>query len=220
MATRKTPDRTVRESIEINAGCRPDPANPHTWMPLFGDPPGTLGTRVMYGCLRPRFRNFTNSAAMFAAAKMTVGAPWGTPPWTLTAARAEVLLPPQADDRLSDPRALMEMVDDELPANATSLLAYLTFTFGTERLHVAWEEVRHFIKHYIVDAFGVATLLVQHAPHRAGSGNAPHVHALIAGPRRVTTLGLGEWVPQLAGDKAHALIRDAFLEFHPAWPAN
>jgi hypothetical protein len=192
MATRKTPDRTVRESIEINAGCRPDPANPHTWMPLFGDPPGTLGTRVMYGCLRPRFRNFTNSAAMFAAAKMTVGAPWGTPPWTLTAARAEVLLPPQADDRLSDPRALMEMV----------------------------EEVRHFIKHYIVDAFGVATLLVQHAPHRAGSGNTPHVHALIAGPRRVTTLGLGEWVPQLAGDKAHALIRDAFLEFHPAWPAN
>jgi hypothetical protein len=218
MPTRKTPARTVRESVEINAGCRPDPANPHTWMPLFGDPPGTAGPRVMYGCLRPRFRDFTNSAAMFAMAKMTVGAPGGTPPWTLTAARAEVLLPHRADDRLSDPRALMEMVDTELPANATSLLAYLTFTFETERLHTAWEEVRHFIKHHIVDAFDVATLLVQHAPHRAGSGNTPHVHALIAGPRRVTTLGLGKWVPQLAGDKAHALIRDAFLEFHAAWP--
>ena len=220
MGRRNTPSSSGRESVEINADCQPDPTNPHTWMPLFGDPPGASGPRVMYGCLRPQFRGATNSAAQFAAAKMTVGAPAGTPPWTLTAARAEVLLPPQADDRMSDARTLMETIDAELPANAKALLAYLTFTFKTERLHVAWEEVRYFIKRHIVDAFEVATLLIQHAPHRAGSANTPHVHALIAGPRRVTGLGLAEWVPQLAGDKAHALIRDAFLECHAAWPAG
>jgi len=216
MAGRKGPGRGSRQSVEINAGCQPDPANPHTWMPLFGDPPGTPGPRVMYGCLRPSFKSFRPTAAKFAAAKITVGAPAGTPPWTLTAARAEVLLPPRADDRLSDPRTLMEMVDAELPANAKALLAYLTFTFETERLHVAWEEVRRFLKRYIVDGFEVATLLIQHAPHRAASPKLPHLHALIAGPRRATSLGLGAFVPQLAGDKTHALIRDAFLECHAA----
>ena len=167
MAGRKAPGSNGRESVEINAGCQPDPANPHTWMPLFGDPPGT-GPKVMYGCLRPQFRGFTNSAAKFAATKMTVGAPAGTPPWTLTAARAEVLLPPQADDRMSDPRTLMETVDAELPANAKALLGYLTITFETNRLHAAWEEVRRFLRISVVDVFSTGALIIQHAPHRAG----------------------------------------------------
>jgi hypothetical protein len=204
-------------SVEINAGCRPDPANPHTWMPLFGDPSGTPGPRVMYGCLRPTFRDHTNGAAAFARTKLTVAAAVGTPPWTVTAARAEVLLPAQADDRFSDPRVLMEAIDAELPAQARSLLAYLTFTFETERLHTFWEEVRQFLKVHVVDAFQVAVLCIQHAPNRAGHAGVPHIHALIAGPRRVTSLGLAEWVPQLAGDKAHALIRDRFRDFHAAW---
>lgn len=201
-----------RADIEINAGCVPDPANPHTWMPLFGEPAGMPGTRVMYGCLRPAFRGASNSAAAFGMAKLMAGAPTDSPPWTITAARAEVLLPAHAVDSMSDPRTLMEMVDAELPAVGKALLAYLTFTFDTLRLHIAWEDVRRFIISTIVKPYAVPVLLIQHAPHRAGSTSTPHIHALVV-PRRVTPLGLSEWVTALIGDKAHALIRDAFVEF-------
>ena len=200
-------------SVEVNPNCLPDPANPHSWLVLTGDDADRDATRVMFGCLRPSFRGHRNSAAAFAAAKLTVGAPPGTPPWTLTAARAEVLLPPGADDRLSVPRILMETIDAELPVKAKALLAYLTFTFPTPRLHEQYELVRDFTRRFIVDAFEVAALLVQHAPHRAGSANPPHVHVLITGPRRLTPLGFGEWVTPLATDKAHALVGNAFREF-------
>ena len=201
----------VRTSVEVNAGCVPDAARPHTQLALIGDPPGTLGTRVMFGCLRPSVRGHVNSAAAFAAAKVTVAAPPGTPPWTLTAARAEVLLPPGADDRLAEPRVLMEEVDAALPHGGEALLTYLTFTFPCERLHHQWELVRSFIKDLIVKPFEVAVLLVQHAPHRAGFPTDPHVHAMF-GPRRLTSLGFAEWHPVLMGDKAHPLIRNAFVE--------
>lgn len=203
----------VTPSVEVNRDCVPDPANPHSWLVLIGDDADRDATRVMYGCLRPSFRGHRNSAAAFAAAKVTVGAPPDTPPWTLTAARAEVLLPPRADDRLSDPRVLMETIDAELPVKAKALLAYFTFTFPTTRLHEQYELVRDFTRKLIVDPFEVAALLVQHAPHRAGSASPPHVHVLIAGPRRLTPLGFGEWVMPLATDKAHALVGNAFSEF-------
>jgi len=200
-------------SVEVNPGCLPDPANPHSWLVLTGDDANRDATRVMYGCLRPNFRGHRNSAAAFAAAKLTVGAPPGTPPWTLTAARAEVLLPRGADDRLSDPRILMETVDAELPVKANALLAYLTFTFPTGRLHEQYELVRDFTRRLIVDPFEVAALLVQHAPHRAGFGGVPHVHLILAGPRRLTPLGFGEWVTPLATEKAHTLVGNAFRQF-------
>lgn len=219
MAAKKCAASSGRSSVEINAGCVPDPTNPHSWMPLFGEPPGTSGPRVMYGCLRPAFRGQTNSAAAFAMNKLMVGAPDDTPPWTLTAARAEVLLPSDADDRMGDAQMLMKLVDAELPAAGKALLAYLTFTFETARLHIAWEEVRRFIMMNVVGMYDVATLLVQHAPHRAASTNPSHVHALVV-PRRITPLGLAEWVPQLIGDKTHALIRDAFYEFHAGGPTD
>jgi hypothetical protein len=66
--------------------------------------------------------------------------------------------------RLSDPPILMETVDAELPVKAKALLAYLTFTFPTARLHEQYELVRDFTRRLIVDPFEVATLLVQHAP--------------------------------------------------------
>lgn len=211
----------ARTSVEINPGCVPDPARPHTQLVLIGDAPGTAGTRVMVGCLRPTFRGYVNSAAAFAAAKVTVAAPPGTPPWTLTAARAEVLLPPGADDRFAEPRVLMEEVDAALPRDGKALLSYLTFTFACERLHHQWELVRAFAQRFLVQSpFELAVLLVQHAPGRAGFASRPHVHAMLAGPRRLTSLGFGEWYPELMNDKAHALIRDGFLEFQAASPRH
>lgn len=191
----------------------PNSTNPHSWLVPTGDDADRDATRVMYGCLRPSFRGHRNSATTFAAAKLAVGALPETPPWILTAARADVLLPPGADDRLSDPRFLMETVDAELPVKAKALLAYFTFTFLTPRLHEKYELVRDFTRRLIIDSFEVAALLVEQAPHRAGSGNLPHVHVLIAGPRRLTPLGFSEWVTPLATDKAHALVGNAFREF-------
>ena len=107
----------------------------------------------------------------------------------------------------------MQTVDAELPVKAKALLAYFTFTFPTPRLHEQYEVVRKFTRRLIVDSFEVAALLVQHAPHRAGSASPPHVHVLIAGPRRLTSLGFGEWVTPLANDKAHSLVGNAFREF-------
>jgi hypothetical protein len=204
-------------SFEVNPDCVPDSANPHSWLVLTGDDVDRNATRVMYGCLRPNFRGHANSAAAFASAKLTVGAPPNTPPWRLTAARAEVLLPPGADDRLSDPRVLMETVDAELPVKAKALLTYLTFTFPTPRLHEQYEMVRDFTRRLIVEPFEVAALLVQHAPHRAGFASPAHVHTLIAGPRRLTPLGFGEWVTPLATDRAHALVGNAFRQFQADW---
>ncbi|MEJ8629484.1 hypothetical protein P0F65_05915 [Sphingomonas sp. I4] len=111
----------------------------------------------------------------------------------------------------------METVDAELPVKAKALLAYLTFTFPTARLHEQYEVVRDFTRRLIVDPFEVAALLVQHAPHRAGSASPPHVHVLLAGPRRLTPLGFGEWVTPLATDKAHALVGNAFRQFQADW---
>ena len=207
-----------RTSVELNAGCVPDAARPHTQLVLVGDPLGTIGTRVMYGCLRPSFRGHVNSAAAFAEKKVRVAAPPGTPPWTLTAARAEVLLPPGADDRLAEPRVLMEEVDASHSHHGKSLLAYLTFTFPCGRLHHQWQLVRTFVQRSLVELFEVGVLLVQHAPGRAGFPTDPHVHVLVAGPRRLTPLGFGEWLPPLMNDKAHSLVGDAFREFQARWP--
>ena len=214
---RKAQRASQTPSIQVNPTCVPDPANPHSWLMLTGDDVDRDTLRVMYGCLRPVFRGRRNSAAAFAAAKLTVGAPPDTPPWTLTAARAEVLLPPGADDRLADARALMETVDAELPVKAKALLAYFTFTFPTTRLHEQYELVRDFTRRLIVDPFEVAALLVQHAPNRAGLFGAPHVHVLLAGPRRLTPLGLADWVTPLATDTAHALVGNAFRQFRAGW---
>lgn len=111
----------------------------------------------------------------------------------------------------------METLDAELPVKAKAVLCFLTFTFPTDRLHQQYECVRAFTRRWIVDLYGVAALLIQHAPNRAGSANLPHVHVLVAGPRRLLGLGFGEWVMPLATDKAHALISTAFRVFQDDW---
>ena len=213
----KDNETPARQSIAVNPNCKPDPANVHTWLSLVGDRADMKGTKVMHGCLPPVFQGHVNSAAAFASAKMRVGLAADAAPWTLGAARAEVLLPIGADDRLSDPRTLMQTVDAELPLKAKALLAYFTFTFPTPRIHEQYELVRDFTRRCIVDTFEVGALIVSHAPHRAARAQLPHVHVMVPGPRRLTALGLGEWVWPLADKRAHALVRNAFLEVQAGW---
>lgn len=198
-----------RPSVILNLDCVPTLHNPHTHLVLVGDAADAPYPRVMFGCLRPVFRDHANSAAAFAQAKLMVSAAPDTPTWTSTAAWSEVLLPPSACDRFSDPATLMQAVDAERPAKVNALLSYFTFTYPAERLHVMREEVRAFVQKEIVERYEVAALLVLHDPARAASANLPHIHGLVV-PRRLTSR-FAEQVGALVTDKAHPLIRNAFL---------
>ncbi len=190
----------------INAADDPNPRNPHSWLPLIGDPPGTQGLRILYGVLRPEYRGVANLAADFGRLKLQPVPPPPDAPGAVTAARAEVLLPNDADDRFACADVFLAAHDAERPAAKAVLLAYVTITYPTSRLHVQYEAVRQ-IMQGIVRAHGVAILLVQHAPHRAANAKAPHIHALIG--RRITSLGLSTFVPAFCGDKGRDLIVEA-----------
>lgn len=191
----------------INADREPDDANPHTWLPLLGDPPGSTGLRILYGVLRPNYRGHTNTACAFGRAKLQVVPPVSGDPWEVTAARAEVLLPVGADDRYLCPRELIEAVDAHEREPKPALLAYATLTWPTGRLHEQYEPVRQVFAG-LVRLHGCPVLLVQHAPHLARSSNQHHCHALIV-PRRLSSLGFGAFVGTFTGDKGRQFIVDA-----------
>jgi hypothetical protein len=148
----------------INADLAPTDSNPHSWLPLIGDPTGAADPRILYGVLRPVYRGRINSAAEFARAKINVKPTPGDHPWEVTAARVEVLLPLAADDRFADPRTLMEAVDAERPADKPVLLTYVTITFATDRRHHQYELVRAYAQEMLVAEHGVGVVLIQHAP--------------------------------------------------------
>lgn len=198
----------------INGDLQPSAANPHSWLPLAGDPPDAP-TKIMYGVLRPEYRGWTNSAVRFARAKIEVGLRKDAEPWTAGAARVEVLLPNDADDRFLDPKVLMEGIDAEPLRSKPYILTYLTITAPTPRLHHQAELVRAYARTHLVGELGAGVLMVQHAPNRAGYSAAPHVHLLVT--RRVGSLGLAEPVPQLTGDKGRKVIVDRFTRFRDSW---
>ncbi|MGN6277692.1 MAG: hypothetical protein ACTHM8_03090 [Sphingomonas sp.] len=196
--------------VLINGDRQPKASDPHSWLALIGDPPGTVGTRIMFGNLRPTYRGWQNSAADFAAAKLGVGLPPDADPWGVGAARAEVLLPHDVDDRLVDPRTLMLEIDAAPPGPRPVLLTYVTITFDTPRLHEQYELVRAYTVAHLVRELGNAVLVVQHAPHRAGYDTPPHVHLLV---RKVTSLGIAPPVAALSSDKGRKLVVEAFNQF-------
>ena len=197
--------------VLINAGVEPTPANPHSHMPLLGDPPGESGpgdVRTLYGVLRPSYRGHANSITALVRAKVTVAAPAGTPAWTVTAHRAEVVLPCHADDRLLDPRTLIEMVEAQHPPAGEALATYVTLTWAPTRLHAAFERGRALAR-WLNDEFGVAVLLVQHVPALNASSAPHHLHAIIPGPRRLAPWGgYAEYVKPLCRDGGRQLVVD------------
>ncbi|WNO53171.1 hypothetical protein [Stakelama saccharophila] len=202
--------RTSTTGVLINGDLEPKAANPHSWLPLIGDPAGTDGLRILYGVLRPDYRGWTNTAALFARRKIEVGLADDPEPWTQGAARIDVLLPDAADDCFLSPRVLMEAIDSE-PIVQPYLLTYVTFTFATDRLHTQWELVRRYARDHLVGELGAGVLVIQHAPNRSGYGSLPHVHLLVT--RKVTSLGLAEPVSVLTGDKGRQLIVEAFASY-------
>ncbi len=197
--------------VLINAGVVPTPANPHTHMPLLGDPPGESGpgdVRTLYGVLRPSYRDHANSLAALARAKLTVAAAADMPEWTVTAHRAEVLLPAHADDRLLDPRTLVEIADAQHPPSGEALATYVTLTWTPARLHAAFERGRA-VARWLADEFGVAVLLIQHVPALNASTAPHHLHLIVPGPRRLAPWGgFAEYVKPLCRDGGRQIIVD------------
>ena len=198
-----------KKPIIVNPNITWSATNPHSWLILSGDEPSNEavpGWRILYGNLRARHRNHENSLTAFSQAKLR---PDGTPGWTPTAHRVEVLLPAHADDALCDPETLIGRAEAELPNDPKGLATYVTLTCAPNRLHSQFEIARQVVRD-LIDRFTVAVLIVQHVPSKAASANAPHCHFVIPGPRRLTPWsGFGAYVSDLSNDAGRDVVVDA-----------
>lgn len=189
--------------------------DPLTWLYLNPSSPGfEAEPGFSYGVLRRQYRGRHNSAAEFCRRKLQPVPPVGDPsavPWVLTAARAEVLLPSDADDRFADPRQLFTAVDENALDVEPALLTYMTMAFPrVQRLHHAWEAAREFAMDRFARARGLPVVVILHAPFMAGSSNSVHCHLLIA-PRALTGLGLGAYEKALCCDAGQMIVHDEWL---------
>jgi hypothetical protein len=182
--------------------------NPHTWLVLSGDPPGSPGPRCMVGTLRPEHRGRANSAAAFAAAKLLIEVSETDQSWRSEAYRHEVILPHGADDRLSCPRTLFGDIDSAHVPGGKALLTYITLTWTPTRLHHGWR-VAHHLAADLVETFSVPALIIQHVPGLVANTATPHCHLLV-GSRSLSGIGWGGYVAALNGDRAWPLIRAKF----------
>ena len=202
---------TRKKPVTVNPNIAWSASNPHSWLMLKGDAPGAEavpGWRVMYGNLRACHRDQNNSLTAFAKAKLR---PDGTPSFTPTAHRVEVLLPAHADDTLRDPETLIRRAEAELPNEPKGLACYVTLTCAPDRLHAQFEIARQ-VARDLVDRFAVAVLIIQHVPSKAGNGNAPHCHLVIPGPRGLTPWsGFDVYVSPLSSDAGRDIVVDSLL---------
>lgn len=194
--------------VVINDGIPLSEGNPHTWLVLSGDPPGSIGPRCMVGTLRPEHRGRANSAAAFAAAKLLIEVDETDQPWRSGAYRHEVILPHDADDRLSCPRTLFSDIDAAHVPGGKALLTYVTLTWTPTRLHHGWR-VAHRLAADLVEEFSAPALAIQHVPGLVANIATPHCHLLLA-PRSLSGIGWGGYVAALNGDRVWPLVRSRF----------
>jgi hypothetical protein len=169
---------------------KPITANPHSWLVMNPDA-SHLADNFMYGVLEREHAGRINSAVEFTTTKLQP-----VPPVAggslITAERAEVVLPSDADDRFADPLTLAAEVDRTAVPGKPALLCYVTLYFPqAARLHRVWTEARTFAETLARD-HEVATIAALHAPFRAGSANPVHAHLLII-PRVLNALGPGKY---------------------------
>lgn len=197
--------------VLLNAERKHDPANPHSWLDLIGDPSGTTGLRVMWGVLRTQHHNVENSASAFVAAKLRPS--WSTDSGAVTAAWAETLAPANADDSFADATLLAARIDREIARDAagtTPLLGYATITDPqATRVHIFREELRT-VARELAETYGGAVIAVVHAPGRAGSGNPLHGHLCLTTHVVDGPLGFSKRIAGFCGDGGRKVILDAW----------
>lgn len=193
--------------VQVGNDAMPEAANPHSWLHLTGSDAPPSADRFMFGVLRPVYRDWVNSAVAFGTRKLRPVVPAGNDDEAITAARAEVLLPTGADDRFADPWTVLRSCDQRRPPGLNTVLTYVTISEpNTARLHEQWARSHEWARRDIVDRYGTPVLMVQHAPHHMASRNPPHLHLLILGPRRLTSLGWADKVPDLSHDRGRDLL--------------
>jgi hypothetical protein len=135
-----------------------------------------------------------------------------------TAARVEVLLPPDAPEEYSDLDFLVRRYEEKLLADESTAYAQVTLRFPNARnLHHPYEVARSWVRTFFVDDpnRAVPAFLVLHAPHLAGSQSPVHAHALIL-PRQLRWFGWGTMLSELASDGG----RQEALASWTAWGAG
>lgn len=208
-AAKTTVGKQVAQSATSN-GRRIDERNPQSW--LYLDPAGVSEEGWHYGVLRKNYLERVNSAFEFGWRKTHVGPNSKDAEqsiWSPNAYSVEVLLPPHASDELADPVALLRAVDRYASADEKALLTCLTLPMlDLPHIHLGWERARSF-SFRLTRERELAVVLVQHCPALAGSGFAPHAHALIV-PRRIGRFGLRQalYDRPLTKDDGQALLHE------------
>jgi hypothetical protein len=135
----------------------------------------------------------------------------------VTAAKTDLILPPDAQEDYRDVRHLLERYDAKLPPSEKHAYLQVTLSFpGATNVHGPFEEARAFAWEYMVAERRLATIIVAHAPFLAGSGNALHVH-LIMPLRRLGPLGWGEMETWLQNDRGRSEVFEAWTAFRCRW---
>jgi hypothetical protein len=195
-----------RQKNTSNTSIETDPDRPESWLYLINE--GSL----IFGVLREKYKGRANTAAEFGARKLQPVSPPEEHPKSITAERADVVLPKGAEDHFSEPFAFLRGCD-EMRVDP-GILTYVTIPMpDANRIHEAWETAREFAK-ILAQERDLAVLVIQHVPGRVSSPNDPHVHLLI-NPRICSKLGLayGGLDRALLHDEGAEILAERWAEF-------
>lgn len=186
-------------------------------VPLFlWFPPGDDRT-FLAGVLRKTYKAHVNTAERFIRQKLHPVAAEAGELWQPTAEGHDIVLPPLANDADRDILALAQRFDAAALPHKQSLLVYLTLRFPHDAsLQRGWELGRAFALRNLALKRGLATIIVQHAPHRMGSSNPPHLHLMIL-PRSLTSLGFGVFDDSLTNDAGLEQLHREWTNFRRRW---
>jgi hypothetical protein len=186
-------------------------------VPLFLWFPPDNDRTFLAGVLRKTYKAHTNTALSFIRQKLHPVAPPDGAEWRPTAEDHDIVLPPGASDADRDISALARRFDTAALAHKQSLLVYLTLRFPEDAsLQRGWELGRAFAFRNLALKRGLATVIVQHAPHRMGSPNPPHLHLMIL-PRILSGLGFGVFDDSITNDAGLEQLYREWVRFSRRW---
>lgn len=106
-----------------------------------------------------------------------------------TAARVEVLLPPDAPEDYCDVDCLVRRYEEWLPDHEPTAFAQVTVRFpDAPNLHSRYEDCRAWLREHFAIGLGLPVIAILHAPYLAGSDAPGHVHGLVF-PARLSRFG-------------------------------
>lgn len=206
-----TPDTRRTELTPLAGG------GDYSSVPLFLWFPPENDRTFLAGVLRKTYKAHTNTALSFIRQKLHPVVGDDPSDWRPTAEDYDIVLPPLANDADRDIMGLAQRFDAAALPHKQSLLVYLTLRFPHDSsLQRGWELGRAFALRNLALKRGLATVLVQHAPHRMGSPNPPHLHMMIL-PRKLTGLGFGVFDDSITNDAGLERLHSEWVRFLRHW---